>query len=61
MTEMIRIDSRVTGFSDEPIRLMAMCFQDTGEILLQKTEILPLWPYRQICVKIRSLLPIHQT
>ena len=39
MTEMIRIDSRVTGFSDQPVRLMAMCFQDTGEILLQTTEI----------------------
>jgi len=39
MTKMIRIDSRVTGFSDQPVRLMAMCFHDTEEILLQKTEI----------------------
>lgn len=39
MTKMIRIDSRVTGFSDEPVRLLAMCYEDTGEILLQKTEI----------------------
>ena len=35
MTEMIRIDSRVTGFSDQPVRLMAMCYEDTGEITVE--------------------------
>lgn len=32
--KIIHIDSRVVGFSDTPMRMMATCFSDTGEIYL---------------------------
>ncbi|MCH7330220.1 hypothetical protein MMP70_11115 [Acinetobacter modestus] len=39
MTEIIKIDARVTGFSNDEIRLISLCFADSGQILVQKTEI----------------------
>lgn len=38
MSELVRIDSRVVGFASEPIRLLGLCFQETGELLIQKVE-----------------------
>lgn len=35
---MVRIDSRVVGFASEPIRILGLCFQETGELLIQKVE-----------------------
>ncbi|WOE40067.1 hypothetical protein [Acinetobacter chinensis] len=39
MSNMIKIDSRVTGFSESPVRLIGMCFADSGQILLDRIEI----------------------
>lgn len=39
MTKIIRIDSRVIGFSDEPIRILAVCMVETGHIKISKKEI----------------------
>ncbi|HHP8003991.1 TPA: hypothetical protein ACSIRO_003798, partial [Acinetobacter baumannii] len=39
MSGIIRIDSRVAGFSDQPIRLIGAAFADTGELVIQKTAV----------------------
>lgn len=46
MTEIIKIDARVTGFSTDKIRLISLCFADSGQILVQKTEIFTALPVR---------------
>lgn len=40
MSGIIRIDSRVAGFSDQPIRLIGAAFADTGELVIQKTAVI---------------------
>ncbi|KYQ83268.1 hypothetical protein AWW72_14815 [Acinetobacter sp. NRRL B-65365] len=46
MTEIIKIDARVTGFSNDQMRLISLCFPETGEILVQKIEIFTTLPVR---------------
>ncbi|WP_151742923.1 MULTISPECIES: hypothetical protein [unclassified Acinetobacter] len=46
MTEIIKIDARVTGFSTDQMRLISLCFVDTGQILVQKIEIFTTLPVR---------------
>lgn len=38
MSNIIFIDSRVVGFSAKPARIYALCFKDTGVILLDKEK-----------------------
>lgn len=38
MTDIVRIDSRVIGFSEEPVRIIAMCFPEDGMIRVDKIE-----------------------
>lgn len=37
--EIVRIDSRVMGFNGDPVRILAVCFKDTGEMRIEKKEI----------------------
>ncbi|EXB47290.1 hypothetical protein J522_1941 [Acinetobacter baumannii 146457] len=46
MTEIIKIDARVTGFSNDPTRLISLCIPETGEILVQQIEIFTTLPVR---------------
>lgn len=46
MTEIIKIDARVTGFSNDQVRLISLCFPDSGEILVQKIDIFTTLPVR---------------
>lgn len=46
MTEIIKIDARVTGFSNEQTRLISLCYPDTGQILVQKIDIFTTLPVR---------------
>lgn len=39
MSGIIRIDSRVAGFSDQPIRLIGAAFADTGELVIQNCRL----------------------
>lgn len=36
--QIVRIDSRVIGFSEEPVRILALCFVETGEIVIEKVD-----------------------
>ncbi|ENV14239.1 hypothetical protein F965_00482 [Acinetobacter schindleri NIPH 900] len=38
MSEIIRIDARILSFADEPMRVLSVCFADTGDVLVQKVE-----------------------
>lgn len=44
MTDFIRIDSRVIGFGDEPIRILGLCVKETGELLIQKLDTFSTLP-----------------
>lgn len=52
----IRIDSRVIGFSEEPIRILALCSPDDGLIRVEKLEkfsnfpVLPKYKHNTIIV-----------
>ncbi len=48
MSGIIRIDSRVAGFSDQPIRLIGAAFADTGELVIQKQLFIQICPYQAI-------------
>jgi hypothetical protein len=48
MTEIIKIDARVTGFSNDEIRLISLCFADSGQILVQKQIFSRLYLCAQI-------------
>lgn len=37
--DIVRIDSRVMGFNGDPVRILAVCFKDTGEMRIEKKEI----------------------
>lgn len=42
----IEIDARVTGFSNDQIRLISLCFPDTGEIYVDRIEIFSTFPVK---------------
>ena len=42
----IKIDARVTGFSNDQTRLISLCFPETGEIIVQKIELFTTLPVR---------------
>ncbi|MDA0697456.1 MAG: hypothetical protein O2793_13745 [Proteobacteria bacterium] len=46
MTEIIKIDARVTGFSNDEVRLISLCFSDSGQILVQKLDVFTALPVR---------------
>ncbi|GAA5003373.1 hypothetical protein GCM10023206_07050 [Acinetobacter puyangensis] len=54
MTDFIRIDARVVGFANEPVRILGLCFKDTGELLIEKLEKFSTLPvleeYRQTTI-----------
>ena len=35
----IKIDARVTGFSNDQTRLISLCYPETGEIIIQKISV----------------------
>jgi len=40
--QIIKIDSRVSGYDGEPVRVLAVCIPDSGKVLVQKIA-----PYRE--------------
>lgn len=40
--KIIKIDARVSGYTGEPVRVLAVCMPDTGKVLVQKIA-----PYRE--------------
>ena len=42
----IKIDARVTGFSNDQTRLISLCYPETGEIIIQKIELFTTLPVR---------------